>query len=266
MRKIEVKKMRDCLTSEHGITLVEMIVVVALIGIIGGFAVIGFDFINRERLSSATTELVADIQRVRVEAMTEGQTTPTHLGYGIRFSPGTSSYTLFTWYDDTPTDFQYDVSEERDAETNSLNTKLSLTVADLQQVRVKAVTASQAVATGRGYGIRFTPTTSYTRFTWNDADNDFEYDGISEEIGADTTTLKTNLSLNILDLVNPTYTVLIYERSGLPKRYEPGGSTSIAGNMVITLSEASSSLLRCIQVGTNTMRKGVISGATCTQF
>lgn len=196
MRRIEDKDMHVYLKHEHGVTLIELLVIVALIGIMGIISTFGFDFINRQRLSSATTKLVADIQRVRVDAVTSSQTT----------------------------------------------------------------------TTGMGYGIRFTPPTSYTLFTWNDSNENYQYDGAGEEGNAETNTLFSKLELNVLNPPgDPTFLVLIYNKSGLPMRYK-SGFPAIAGNMVLTLSEASTNIVRCVNVGTNMMWEGVISGTTCTQM
>ncbi|MCK9418488.1 MAG: prepilin-type N-terminal cleavage/methylation domain-containing protein [Nitrospirae bacterium] len=187
--------MRSNSNVENGVTLIELIVVVAIIGIIAGFATLGFDFVNRERLSSATKELVADIQQVRVDALTSGQT-------------GT---------------------------------------------------------TGMGVGIRFMPTTSYTLFTWNDINLDFAYNGTGEEESVETRTISSRLSLQLNTIPgDPAYTVLVYNKTGVPMRYKADGS-SIAGDMIITISDGTASNVKCISVTTNFIREGVLSGTNCIQ-
>ncbi len=195
MRKIEEKLMRDHIQNEYGVTLIELIVVVAVIGIMIGISAISFSYVAKERLSSATRGLVADIQQKRVDALTSGQTVNTIMGSGIRF----------------------------------------------------------------------VPPASYVLFTWNDINTDFLYSGVSEEVSATTNTLSSNLTLNIQDAY-PLYTVLIYNRLGVPKRYMTDGTPlEDTLNMTIDLQANNANIIKCINVSTNAIREGVISGTTCIQ-
>lgn len=193
MRKIEEKYMQDHKQSEYGVTLIELIVVVGLIGIMTGIAIVGFSYVTRQRVSSATTELVADIQQKRLDALT----------------------------------------------------------------------ANQAGATGMGFGIRFVPPTSYVLFTWNDNNADFSYSGVGEEVSAETHMLSSDVSLQISNSPgDPAYSVLIYNKLGVPIRYKADGS-SIAGDMVLVISDETANNAKCISVCTNSIWEGIVSGATC---
>jgi prepilin-type N-terminal cleavage/methylation domain-containing protein len=195
MRKIEEKQMQDYKQSEYGVTLIELIVVVSLIGIMTVIAITGFDYITRQRVSSATAELVADIQQKRVEALT----------------------------------------------------------------------ANQSGSTSMGSGIRFVPPTSYVLFTWNDNNTDFAYSGVSEEASVATRTIPSNLSLQIsASPGDPLYSVLIYNKMGVPIRYKADGS-SIAGDLVLVISDGTANNAKCITVGTNSIWGGILSGTTCVR-
>ncbi len=85
----------------RGFTLLEMIVVISIVGTLSGMAYLGKDFINRERVSSITRELIADIQRARMDAITQRG-----LGVGIRFE-SSSSYVIFG-FNDCNNDYDYD--------------------------------------------------------------------------------------------------------------------------------------------------------------
>jgi prepilin-type N-terminal cleavage/methylation domain-containing protein len=87
--------------SMRGVTAIELMAVICIAGIMSGFAYIGTDMIRKEQVSSAARELLADIQRARMNAMTQGGE-----GYGIRFESATS-YVLFQ-FDDCNKDYNYD--------------------------------------------------------------------------------------------------------------------------------------------------------------
>jgi prepilin-type N-terminal cleavage/methylation domain-containing protein len=91
------------LKEAKGITLVELMVVVAIIAILAGITSLGGDLIRRERVASATRELMADLLRTRLNAMTLNSK-----GYGVRFESGTR-YTMFE-FDDCNDDHAYDIS------------------------------------------------------------------------------------------------------------------------------------------------------------
>lgn len=195
MPRTEEKDMHDNLKRESGVTLIELLVAMIIIGIMSSLAYLSMDYVRRERLSSATRELVADIQQARVDAL-------------ISSSTGTM---------------------------------------------------------GMGSGIRFVPSSSYILFAFNDANLSFAYDGTGEEANPKTRTISSQLSLQIQNTPgDPNYTVLMYDRTGMPKRYKADG-TSIAGDMVIVLSDGTTNNTKCISVTTNAIREGVLSGTTCVQ-
>jgi prepilin-type N-terminal cleavage/methylation domain-containing protein len=107
----------------RGVTVIELMVVICIAGILSGFAYIGTEMIHKEQVSSAARELLADIQRARMNAMTQGGK-----GYGIRFE-SSSSYVLFE-FDDCNSDYSYDPSScggSRE-ETNVIRRQLTSTV------------------------------------------------------------------------------------------------------------------------------------------
>lgn len=87
---------------KRGISKLELIVALAIIGILAGLVSLGSDLIRRERIASASRELFADLMRARLFAMTK----ESH-GYGVRLDPG--GYVLFK-FSDCNDDYAYDVS------------------------------------------------------------------------------------------------------------------------------------------------------------
>lgn len=88
------------INNESGITLIELIMVVSIIAIMAGFAALGMDIVHRERVSSATKEMYADLQRSRMDGMVTGATgsLPYIRGAGIRFESPTR-YVTFKFND-----------------------------------------------------------------------------------------------------------------------------------------------------------------------
>ena len=76
-----------------GVTIVELMVVIAIMAVIMGLASMGADMIQGARLSGVTQQLLADIQFSRARAMTHDA----H-GCGIRFQSATS-YVVFRFND-----------------------------------------------------------------------------------------------------------------------------------------------------------------------
>ncbi len=84
-----------------GFTLLEMVVVIGIIGFLAVIAQLAWDVIDRERASSITRELLVDIQRARIDAITQRGK-----GVGIRFESA-KSYILFE-FNDCNDDYDYD--------------------------------------------------------------------------------------------------------------------------------------------------------------
>lgn len=84
-----------------GFTFLELMIVICIAGILSGFAYLGHDLIQHEKVSSLSRELLADIQTARMNAITrEGK------GFGIRFESPTT-YVLFQ-FNDCNNDYNYD--------------------------------------------------------------------------------------------------------------------------------------------------------------
>lgn len=77
----------------RGITLVELMAVIAILAVITCLASMGADMMRSARLTGVTQKLLADIQRSRLRAMTHDA----H-GFGIRFQSATS-YVVFRFND-----------------------------------------------------------------------------------------------------------------------------------------------------------------------
>jgi prepilin-type N-terminal cleavage/methylation domain-containing protein len=87
----------------RGVTLPELLVVIVIMAIITGFASLSSDMIRRERVASATRELYADLQKARVDSMTQEG-----MGFGIRLESA-NSYVIFK-FNDCNEDYTYDPS------------------------------------------------------------------------------------------------------------------------------------------------------------
>jgi prepilin-type N-terminal cleavage/methylation domain-containing protein len=99
--------------NEKGITLIEILVVLAIIAIVATLMAVGPEFSGTDRIRTASRELLSDLQWARQAAMTQGPggTVPQLRGFGIRFE-STNIYRIFR-FNDTNTNFIYDAGEER---------------------------------------------------------------------------------------------------------------------------------------------------------
>jgi len=112
--------------SMRGFMLVELMVVICIMAVVTGFTSIGKDMIARERVAGATRELYADIQRARLDAMTQQGK-----GFGIRFVSH-NSYVIFK-FNDCNGDYTYDAEgcegnsrEETEVQTRTLPVTVQL--------------------------------------------------------------------------------------------------------------------------------------------
>jgi prepilin-type N-terminal cleavage/methylation domain-containing protein len=96
-----------------GVTLIELVVVLAIVSVLAALAAIGPGFISTEKVRNATKELLADFQLMRHYAMMQGPDAAVSdlRGYGIRFE-SKNRYRLFR-FNDSNQNFSYDgVAEE----------------------------------------------------------------------------------------------------------------------------------------------------------
>lgn len=110
------------LSNPRGVTLIELLVAVAILGIIIAMATTGVSFIQNQNMTATSRQLMADFQRIRQEAMTSG--TPLvaggafdlNRGFGIRFVSN-ASYVTFEFIDSGATSYTYDDANEEYEET-----------------------------------------------------------------------------------------------------------------------------------------------------
>ncbi len=89
-----------CRQNQKGFSLIELLVIIGLMGILMTLASLSMDFVRKERLTSAAKQLVADIQKARVDAMVSSQSSNVMTGAGIRFNSGPSNtYFAFNFID-----------------------------------------------------------------------------------------------------------------------------------------------------------------------
>jgi prepilin-type N-terminal cleavage/methylation domain-containing protein len=110
MRKIIFLYGNKC----KGLTLIELIIVLSILGILAALVATGPGFTSIERIRSSAKELLSDLQLLRYSAMTQGSDAecPQLRGLGIRFESN-NRYRLFR-FNDSNGNFTYDgIGEER---------------------------------------------------------------------------------------------------------------------------------------------------------
>lgn len=96
----------------EGVSLIELILVFALLSVLFSLAVVGSGFISKDGIQSASTGLLHDIQQMRYAAMTMGsdETARQMIGAGIRFE-ARDRYRLFR-FNDVNSNYAYDGVDE----------------------------------------------------------------------------------------------------------------------------------------------------------
>jgi prepilin-type N-terminal cleavage/methylation domain-containing protein len=91
---------RYFIINHKGITLVELVVVLAILAITTALVTIGPGFVSADRIRSASRELLSDLQWLRHSAMTQGPdfAAPQLRGFGIRLETK-NRYRLFRFND-----------------------------------------------------------------------------------------------------------------------------------------------------------------------
>lgn len=119
-----------------GFSLIEILVVVALFGVVATIATMGSDFVQKHRLTAASRELLGDLQKIRQDAMTRSDPAlgADSRGFGIRFGSNTT-YTTFE-FNDCSMNFIYDANgcagnrEEAGTSQKTLPSSITVTIRD----------------------------------------------------------------------------------------------------------------------------------------
>lgn len=120
---------------QTGFSLIELLIVIALITIISAIAFRGSNTIAPERLKSASHQLCADLQNQKQKALMTS-TVDTSRGFGIRFQ-GNGSYCMFE-FNDADNDYTYkaDNSEEKDRKQQKFPNSVATTIVPAENVVV----------------------------------------------------------------------------------------------------------------------------------
>lgn len=119
--------------NEYGFSLLEVLTVLAIIGIMAAMATLGMDFVRRERVMSASRMLLADLQRMRGQSLTTAPPPAMQnmRGFGLNFI-SSGAYSTFTFNDSFPPplgNFIYDeASEAQNVRTTDLPATVQLTI------------------------------------------------------------------------------------------------------------------------------------------
>ena len=124
---------------------------------------------------------------------------------------------------------------------------------DLKKCRVDAM-INGGIATTRGFGFNFIDATSYTQFRFDDADNDYTYDG-GEALPVQTFTVPNGVQVS-----RPSGSTLtepfLFDRRGWLR--SANWSTVSGGTYILELAGTKP---RCIVVSTSQIRQGVWDNA-----
>jgi len=114
------------LADKKGVTFIELMVVLAIIGIAVTLATMGSDTVRKHRLTAASRGLLGDLQKIRQDAMTRVSGANSR-GHGIRFT-SSNSYTIFE-FSDINNNFVYDdTGEETAGRSEALPTSSTVTI------------------------------------------------------------------------------------------------------------------------------------------
>lgn len=87
-------------SAQAGFSIVELLVVIVLLAVLATIGTMSLDGWHKSRLASASAELLADLQTVRMNALTTSSPPPAQSrGFGLRFLSNTS-YTVFEFIGD----------------------------------------------------------------------------------------------------------------------------------------------------------------------
>jgi len=128
-------------------------------------------------------------------------------------------------------------------------------LADLHTARLSAMTQgpNDAVANLKGTGINFSSPASYTVFSFNDMNGDWQYDGAGEDGTAKTRSMPSSVE------VTSNKDILIFDRMGYPRTDKWG-----SGWLTVIIRHKITGHARCIAVHTNRIREGIWEGGKCS--
>lgn len=138
--------------------------------------------------------------------------------------------------------------------------------ADLQRSRGDAI-ASGATTTSRGRGFRLGSSNSYTLFVFSDNNDNYQYDGTSEETSVTTKNLPSGQLIIKVNSPTPAFytNTIIFDRFGFVRHYDP----QQVADFTLSISDTNLKVpyTRCIRVTQNKVREGFWNAATntCTE-
>jgi prepilin-type N-terminal cleavage/methylation domain-containing protein len=128
--------------------------------------------------------------------------------------------------------------------------------ATLQEIRLGAMTKAVGDRQ-RGYGIRFTSSTEYLVFLFEDASENFTHELIGE-VDIRIHQLPRGISLTLGNATDPTGSVLLFDKKGFSRQRN---WSSLGGRTYVLRNTRGAA--RCVTVSDIRIREGVWDGSKC---